>query len=333
MTGLNLHVDAERWRHHISHFVARHNHDLVPVIKGNGYGFGIPTLAREAANFQAECVACYSAEEATIIRSQFDGDVLLLAPNESLDESWVIHTISPISATFQESHPKRFVIELLSPVKRHGYEPALIRSALEEYSATGTCEGLAIHLPLDRKGSVVAWINSQISTLNIRPVDFANSIWLSHVSAEEILELKKRWPEIRWRVRVGTELWLGARTSLTATATVLDRHRISAKERIGYRQRPAKRGWLLIAAGGTSQGIGLEVPSNGFASIVKSLLRFLGWNPSPYSWNGRALSFAEAPHMHNSLLIVRSEAAPEIGDEIGLNVRFTTTTFHEVIFE
>lgn len=333
MTGLNLHVDAERWRHHISHYVARHNQDLVPVIKGNGYGFGIPTLAREAASFQAGCVACYSAEEAAIIRSQYIGDILLLAPNELLDEDWVIHTISPISETFQKSHPKRFVVELLSPVKRHGYEISTIHGALKRYSATGSCEGLAIHLPIDRKGSVVEWVNTELSRLAISPDEYSHSIWISHISADELLELKKRWPEIRWRVRVGTDLWLGARTSLTATATVLDRHQISSGERIGYRQRSTKKGWLIIAAGGSSQGIGLEVPSGGFRSLAKSILRLFGWNPSPYSWNGCALAFAEAPHMHNSLLTLRSDTAPEIGEEIGLNVRFTTTTFHEVIFE
>ena len=52
MSNLTLHVDAERWRHHISHYVARHQGDLVPVIKGNGYGFGIPILAREASTFK-----------------------------------------------------------------------------------------------------------------------------------------------------------------------------------------------------------------------------------------------------------------------------------------
>lgn len=115
MSGLTLHVDGERWRHHIAHYVARHQGDLIPVIKGNGYGFGIPTLAREALSFEAECVACYSAEEAAVIRSQFQGDVLLLAPQQSLEEKWVIHTIAPNSEEFLEQKPARFVIEMLSP--------------------------------------------------------------------------------------------------------------------------------------------------------------------------------------------------------------------------
>jgi alanine racemase len=333
MTGLNLHVDAERWRHHISHYLARYNQDLIPVIKGNGYGFGIPTLAREASSFQAECVACYSAEEAAIIRSQFSGDVLLLAPNETLDEEWVIHTIAPTSENFHNVRPRRFVIELLSPVKRHGFQPSAINAAISKHSEHGTCVGLAIHLPINPRGSMVRWINEQLASIDISSERFANSIWLSHISAEDLIELKRRWPTIRWRVRVGTDLWLGARTCLTATATVVDRHRISSPERVGYRQDKIRSGWLIVAAGGTAHGIGLEVPTSGLRALVKAVFRLFGWNPSPFSWNGRALSFAEPPHMHNSLLTLRTEQAPEIGEEIGLNVRFTTTTFHEVIFE
>jgi len=109
MGQLTLHVDAERWRHHIAHYVARHQGDLVPVIKGNGYGFGIPTLARESTSFNAQCVACYSADEAAAIRSQFEGDVLLLAPDSRLEEEWVIHTIAPVSKSFGDQKPKRFV--------------------------------------------------------------------------------------------------------------------------------------------------------------------------------------------------------------------------------
>jgi len=336
MSTLTLHVDGERWRHHIAHYVARHQGDLVPVIKGNGYGFGIPTLAREAASFEAQCVACYSTDEAAVIRSQFQGDVLLLAPHETLDEEWIIHTVSPVSTILGNSKPKRFLVEILSPVKRHGYEISEIEEAINQFSATGKCEGLAIHLPIDQKRSAVAWINSQLQGLvekGIAPSRYQNTIWISHIAPKDLLTLKINWPDIRWRLRVGTDLWLGARTTLTATARVLDRHHVTSGQRIGYRQSAPGTGWLIVAAGGTAQGIGLEVPTGGLRSLLKSLLRLFGWRPSPYSWNGQSLSLIEAPHMHNSLLFIKKGAAPEIGEEIGLNVRFTTTTFNEVIFE
>ena len=77
----------------------------------------------------------------------------------------------------------------------------------------------------------------------------------------------------------------------------------------------------------------METPKVGVKEVLKSLLRIFGWNPSPFSWNGRALAFVEPPHMHNSLLFLKSGAPPQIGEEIGLNVRFTTTSFDEIIFE
>lgn len=339
MSSLTLHVDGERWRHHISHYVARHQGDLVPVIKGNGYGFGIPTLAREAEGFSAGCVACYSAEEAAIIRSQYNGDVLLLSPQESIDEPWIIHTVAPHSKDFIEKRPARFVIEIISPVKRHGFKIAQIKGAISDYATSGRCEGLAIHLPIDQQRmnvDVIPWIAGQFEQLanaGVHPSDYSQTLWISHIAPDELVEVRKRWPGIRWRVRVGTDLWLGARTSLTATAKVLDCHQLVAGEKVGYRQHAPGRGWLIIAAGGTAEGIGLEVPTRGIKQLVKALLRLFGWNPSPYSWNGKVLSFAEAPHMHNSLLYLQSGTPPEVGEEIGLTVRFTTTTFHEVVFE
>ena len=336
MGTLTLHVDAKRWRHHIAHYVARHQGDLVPVIKGNGYGFVIQTLARESTSFNAQCVACYNADEAAVIRSQFKGDVLLLAPQATLDEEWIIHTLSPVSRLLNSVKPKRFVVEILSQVKRHGYEISEIEGAINQYSATGKCEGLVIHLQIDQKSSVVTWINSQLETLvnkGVAPARYQSTIWISHIQPEDLLALKKNWPDIKWRVRVGTDLWLGARTSLTATATVVDRHPLTSGQRVGYRQSAPGKGWLIVAAGGTAQGIGLEVPAGGMKSLIKSLLRLSGWNPSPYSWNGQSLSFVEAPHMHNSLLLIKNGNAPEVGEEIGLNVRFTTTTFDEVVFE
>lgn len=338
MSGLTLHVDGARWRHHITHFVARYQGDLVPVIKGNGYGFGIPTLAREAATFEAQAVACYSAEEAAIIRSQFQADVLLLSPHENLNEEWVIHTVSPITGSDmnRSTSPRRFLVELLSPVKRHGFSTSEISAAITKFSQQGICEGIAVHLPINQRESMVQWINHQLTELeNLRlsPTQYRSTIWLSHISTEDLIALKKNWPKIRWRIRIGTDLWLGARTSLTATATILDRHQIKSGEKIGYRQYSPGKGWLLVAAGGSAQGIGLEVPAGGVKSLLKSLLRLFGWSPSPYSWNGKSLPFAEAPHMHNSLLYLKAANAPEIGEEIGLNVRFTTTTFDEVVFE
>ena len=51
-----LHVDGERWRAGHDRFVADHP-GIVPVIKGNGYGFGRDLLCAEAARLGVPMVA------------------------------------------------------------------------------------------------------------------------------------------------------------------------------------------------------------------------------------------------------------------------------------
>jgi alanine racemase len=43
--SLTLYVDGDRFRTHLRTTIARHP-DLVPVCKGNGYGLGLPRLAK-----------------------------------------------------------------------------------------------------------------------------------------------------------------------------------------------------------------------------------------------------------------------------------------------
>jgi hypothetical protein len=45
--SLTLHVDGARWREHLLTTVGHHP-GIVPVAKGNGYGFGLGRLARRA---------------------------------------------------------------------------------------------------------------------------------------------------------------------------------------------------------------------------------------------------------------------------------------------
>jgi hypothetical protein len=115
--------------------------------------------------------------------------------------------------------------------------------------------------------------------------------------------------------------------------TVLDRHRVSRGERIGYRQRPMPRdGWLLVVAGGTAHGIGLEAPTAATSmrqraiSVARGSLEAAGFAYSPFSVAGKQRWFIEPPHMQASMLFVPAGAEPpEVGDEVPVDVRFTTT--------
>ena len=60
-----LHVDGERWRAGHDRFVAEHP-GVVPVIKGNGYGFGRDLLCAEAARLGVPMVAIGTYAEAAV---------------------------------------------------------------------------------------------------------------------------------------------------------------------------------------------------------------------------------------------------------------------------
>jgi hypothetical protein len=340
--SLILHVDGAKWRAHLATVLVESDAQIVPVIKGNGYGFGKKVLAKEAKDLNLPVVAVATVAEANEIETVFLGEILLLSPSASSDSERVIHTISPHSSVFSEKLPKKFVIELLSPIHRHGFALSDLGNALEKYSKGGKCEGIAIHLPIDQKSSAAEWIDKSLQSIAERGIDtseFNNSVWVSHISENDLAKLKLKWPQIVWKIRIGTKLWLGDRTSLKAKAQVLDLHAIEKPTSVGYRQYRVGRGWLVIASGGTSHGVGLEIatPKRDFLSQVKALtksfLNLFGWNPSPFSWNGKKLEFAEAPHMHLSLLTFKGKNAPKVGSELDVDVRFTTTAFDQVVFD
>ena len=134
---------------------------------------------------------------------------------------------------------------------------------------------------------------------------------------------------------------MGDLGALSVRAQVLDRHQVARGERVGYRQRPMPRdGYLLIIAGGTSHGIGLEAPKahSGAIQRGKSLARggleAAGFALSPFTIDGKQRWFAEPPHMQASMIFLPAGAhAPEVGDSVDAAVRFTTATFDAIILD
>jgi hypothetical protein len=122
---------------------------------------------------------------------------------------------------------------------------------------------------------------------------------------------------------------------------VLDVHQVERGETFGYRQRSAPRsGHLLVVAGGTAHGIGLEAPTGDqslrarAASLARGGLDAAGFVRSPYSVGGKQRLFAEPPHMQVSLLFLPSGApVPAVGDEVDLRVRHTATLVDRVVID
>jgi alanine racemase len=150
--ALTLYVDTARWRAHQKSVIDQFP-GIVPVCKGNGYGFGHERLSEEAARFGADVLAVGTTYEAARIKDFFSGDLLVLTPFRRGEEpvplpDRVIRSVSSVDGV-HALVGARVVIEVMSSMKRHGVSEAdltALRVAIEDVRL----EGFAIHLPLDR---------------------------------------------------------------------------------------------------------------------------------------------------------------------------------------
>jgi len=277
MAGVTLQLDAERWREHLA-TVAGAVPGLVPVIKGNGYGYGLRLLAEESTRLGVPTVAVGTAAEVDLIREGYAGEVVILQPWEAgndlalglTDDPAVITTVSrldDLQRLSEGSGSPRVLIEVLTSMRRHGI-------SVDDLPEVGPLltglrfEGWTIHLPLLDEGRYAEAERLARAALDAAPAP----LWLSHLPAEEAAALSRQLGGASGdptpvRLRVGTRLWLGDESTRRSVATVLDVHPVRRGQRAGYRQRlcPAN-GWIVVVAGGTSHGIGLEALVSGAAA-------------------------------------------------------------------
>jgi alanine racemase len=346
--SLTLTVDGERWRAHLRS-VLEQTPGLVPVAKGNGYGLGVGRLARKADWLGADTLAVGTYHELPEVMQRFDGDLLVLTPwrpahsplPDGPPRRRVIHTVSRLTdlpALLEEEPDARVVLERLTSMRRHGMTAQELHSAarlLERRPAT--VEGVALHLPLAAGAhltEVVGHVNDVVAAdLKTR------RLWVSHLTARELASLGTSYADFDVRPRIGTDLWLGDRGALRVTATVLDVHEVERGDVFGYRGRSApKAGHIIVVSGGTAHGIGLEAPTGDHsiraraATLARGGLDAVGFVRSPFTIDGKQRLFAEPPHMQASMLFLPSGAhVPAVGDEVGVRVRFTATTFDRVV--
>jgi len=356
--SLVLTVDGERWRRHLLDVVRAHP-GIVPVAKGNGYGFTIGRLAR-----RCQWLADHAAETGTPLdlmavgtypelgeaATRYDGDLLVLTPWRPVGAALavpddvrrrVVHTVSrpeDLADLTGRQPDARVVLEQLTSMRRHGMTRQGLAEAARLLAERGSTRlrGVAMHLPLNvssHLGEVTRLVNDVVASgLPTR------TIFVSHLTDAELRRLATDLPDFTVRPRIGTDLWLGDRGALRASGTVLDVHEVARGEAFGYRARSAPRdGHVLVVSGGTAHGIGLEAPTGDLslrsraATIARGGLDAVGFVRSPFSIDGKQRLFAEPPHMQASMLFVPAGArVPEVGDEVDVRVRFTATAFDEV---
>jgi alanine racemase len=334
---LTLYVDGPRWRDHLSSTLAA-TPRLIPVAKGNGYGLTIGRLARRADWLGVDTIAVGTYAEVASVERRFAGDILVLEPwrpflPDLRHDPRIIHTVGragDLAALGARGDTPRVVLEALTSMRRHGFAAEQLIEAAR--SARGVrVEGHALHLPLG--------VGHQIEVERWLALAPTARWFVSHLTPEELRLLRHEHPEIDFRPRIGTGLWLGDRGALSARATVLDVHPVGPGDRLGYRQRRVMRsGSVVVVSGGTSHGIALEAPTAATSmraravSVARGGLDAAGRALSPYIVDGRQRWFVEPPHMQLSMVFVPHGAAlPDVGDEVEVQVRFTTTQFDHVV--
>lgn len=337
--SLILTIDRARWDAHQRALLAEVP-GLVPVAKGNGYGFGLETLAAQATELGVDVIAVGIAQEVEQVRAGgWEGDIVVLNPwrpfdgaaTALLEDPRIITTVSRVEdvRALASSHPgARVIIEILTSMRRHGLSPASLTAVDLEGV---TLEGWAVHLPATGSLDEARRLTREALAVRKAPV------WVSHLSVADYRALAGKL-DVAAHMRVGTRLWLGAKDTYRTTATVLDVHPTGKGSRLGYHQVPApKAGFIVIVSGGTAHGVAMAAPVHQrslrqrLVTISAGVLDALERTLSPFTIGGKKRDFAEPPHMHSSMLFVPGpDPLVKVGDEVPVTCRMTTVTCDEL---
>ena len=280
---------------------------LVPVAKGNGYGFGVggsparPTGSAPTRSRSAPTPRCADVEQ------RFSGDILVLEPWRPFLPT------SPYADRIVHTVGRAEDLAALADRRRH----AAGRARGADLDAAGTASppttcarlprgargrpgrGHALHLPLGdgHVDEVERWLAAR------RP---QRRWFVSHLTDGRARSSSRgRHPEAPFRPRVGTALWLGDRSALSARATVLDAHPVAGATAPATGSAgsagPAR---CSSCRGGTAHGIAprgtrrpRRRPASGPSSVAKGGLEAAGRALSPFVSAGKQRWFVEPPHM------------------------------------
>lgn len=336
---LTLTIDQQRWRAHQRALLADVP-GLVPVAKGNGYGFGLGVLAAEASELGVGAIAVGIAQEVAAVRAGgWEGDVVVLNPWRPFDDAAtallgdprIITTVSrpaDLAAIAERNGGARVIVEIETAMHRHGLDP---RDLSDKHFDGVTFEGWAVHLPA--VGSLVEARRLAATGTSVRP----GPVWVSHLSVADYATFSGEYDA---RMRVGTRLWLGDKQAYRTTAHILDVHPIKRGQELGYHHVKApKDGYIVIVSGGTAHGVAMAAPTpqrslrQRGVTAAQGVLDALGRSLSPFAIGGKKRAFAEPPHMHSSMVFVPGTKSPvSAGDEVEVTTRMTTVTPDELLF-
>jgi len=318
---LRLSVDADAWRSHVASTAnalgagagvdsANARDALLPVVKGNGYGFGRRVLMPYAATL-SRSVAVGTVHELhdvpgnlrPFVLTPLGAAVTSATPSIAVRADAVLalgaaHDLN-VLATLGLRHA--VVIKVESSMHRYGVKPADALALRRQAESAGhQVVAWSVHLPLT--GNDDERVREVIALATELSVDLP--LHVSHVgSAAAALRAAVQQPVV---VRTGTHLWLGGKSMLTLHADVIA-VRTATTQHAGYRATTVRPGARLVMVGcGSSHGVGP-----------------LDDGRSPFHFAKRRLSMLEAPHMHTTMLAVDDEPCPQEGDWVDVQQPLT----------
>ena len=300
---IRLTVDRARWWNHASD-VAASVTGLIPVVKGNGYGFGRVGLAVAAVKL-SPIIAVGTIHELDGLPDEATPIVLTptLSPPASTEPILTVGNVAHIVAL--AGWRGRVIVELASEMHRYGNGIELVERAQQAGLRT---MGVAIHPPI--AGSDEAHRDQIVRLLS--SIDPSLDVWVSHLALNTYESLPQSH---RYKLRLGTYLWHGDREAIRLEADVLDTRQVQAGTRAGYRLGTVDADGTLVMIGAGS--------ANGVAPLHDGR--------SPFHFARQRITLLEPPHMHTSMgFVPQGGPTPTVGDWVDLQRPLTMTTIDEL---
>ncbi|MFM7685626.1 MAG: alanine racemase [Actinomycetota bacterium] len=316
---LRLTVQRAAWREHVRSVAAAYGPALIPVVKGNGYGFGRPALHAVATGLADEvCVG--SAHELHDVPSGVTPVVLTPAlQRPARDAVFTVGRTEHVRVLAGTG--AGVIVKLASSMRRYGATVDELPDLLAAVGAAGLrVHAFGLHLPLagdddSRLAEVADWLPHLAADA---------PLWLSHLSPTSFHTLVGQHPGRPMRIRVGTALWHGVPRGpfVHLGASVLDARRVRQGDVAGYRHASVPFDGTLVAIGaGSSAGVApLEDPDPA--------------RRSPFHFGRERLTLLEPPHMHTSLVVVHDgHPVPDVGDMVDVQRPLIAVHADEVVWE
>lgn len=296
---IRLSVNEAKWLSHVQR-VAKATPGLVPVVKGNAYGFRRWNLMPLASQLSKE-VAVGTVFEVRDVPLGVTPIVLtptLVPPPQHVpaDTVLTVSHVDHVKVLAEHGWRGGVCVKLRSSMMRYGVthtELSALLGAIDD--ARMSVRGWSVHPPLE--GDPASHVRDVTEWLD--HLDPAVPIYVSHLENHAYLRMRRDHPGFDFRMRMGTELWHGDKSMMHLTADVVDHHPIEGGGRAGYRlTQVTGPGEIVMVGCGSAHGIGV-----------------LPDGRSPFHYQQQRLNLLEPPHMHTSMLFVaRGRPRPGVGE-------------------